>query len=72
MCYLAPKTAEDSLWTKNGGAENFTWFIWINKFVEHLREKLQEERRVTQCVCVCVCVCVNHSVMSNSLWPQGL
>ena len=43
MCYLAPNTAEDSLWTKNGGAENFTWFIWINKFVERLREKLQEE-----------------------------
>ena len=23
-------------------------------------------------VWVCVCVCVNHSVMSDSLWPQGL
>ena len=23
-------------------------------------------------MCVCVCVCVNHSVMSNSLWPHGL
>ena len=23
-------------------------------------------------LCVCVCVCINHSVVSDSLWPQGL
>ena len=43
MCCLAPNTAEDSLWTKNGGPDNFPCFFLINKFIKCLREKLQEK-----------------------------